>query len=86
MYCPAARCAWVQVMNRSNPSTVVGGGEMNRVTSSAVSSDSSDGASDSRSSRSVTFSPASTGRPERQSLLVISARDGLVTATSIPGW
>ena len=33
-------------MNRSNPSTVVGGGEMNRATSSVVSSAKSDGASD----------------------------------------
>ena len=33
-------------MNRSKPSTVVGGGEMNRATSSVVSSAKSDGASD----------------------------------------
>ena len=41
-------------MNRSKPSTVVGGGEMNRDTSSVVSSEKSDAASDARSSRSTT--------------------------------
>jgi len=48
-------------MNRSNPSIVVGGGEMNRATSSVESIDSNEGASDSRSSRSVTIDPVSTG-------------------------
>ncbi len=54
-------------MNRSNPSTEVGGGEMNRDTSSVVSSEKSDAASDARSSRSTTWLPASTGSPLRQS-------------------
>ena len=61
-------------MNVSNPSTVVGGGEMNRATSSVVSSAKSEGASDARSSRSVTLAPASTGRPLCQSLLVTASR------------
>src|SRR5437868_751054 len=46
-------------MKRSKPSTVVGGGEMNRDTSSLVSIAKSDGASDVRSSRSVTVLPPS---------------------------
>jgi hypothetical protein len=54
-------------MNRSNPSTVVGGGEMKRETSSLVSIVRSEGASAVRSSRSVTPRPCSTGRPVRQS-------------------
>ncbi len=48
-------------MNRSNPSTVVGGGEMKRATSSVDSIDSSEGASDSRNSRSDTMEPVSIG-------------------------
>ena len=36
MYRPAARSSWVHWMNRSNPTTVVGGGEMKRETSGAV--------------------------------------------------
>ena len=55
-------------MNRSNPSTVVGGGEMNRATSSVDNIASSDGASDSRSSRNVAWAPVSTGSAWRQSL------------------
>ena len=58
-------------MNFSNPSTVLGGGEMNRETSSVVSKANSDGASDARSSRNVTVAPASSGRPLRQSVLVV---------------
>ena len=57
-------------MKRSNPSTVDGGGEMKRETSSVVSSASSDGASESRSSRSVKPVPVSTGSARRQSLVV----------------
>ena len=53
-------------MKRSKPSTVVGGGEMNRETSSVVSIASSDGASSARSSRSVKFDPAITGSAVRQ--------------------
>ena len=41
-------------MNRSKPSTVVGGGEMNRDTSSVVSIANSEAASEWRSSRRVT--------------------------------
>jgi len=44
-YWPAARCRRVQAMNRSNPSTLVGGGEMKRITSSVVSAANSAGAS-----------------------------------------
>ena len=54
-------------MNRSNPSTVVGGGEMKRDTSSVESIARSEGASESRSSRSVTIVPVSTGSACRQS-------------------
>ena len=60
-------------MNRSKPSTVVGGGEMKRATSSVESIASSDGASESRSSRSVTIDPVSTGSACRQSLVVVAA-------------
>jgi hypothetical protein len=45
-YEPAARCLWLHRTNFSKPSTVVGGGEMKRLTSSVVSSDSSHGASE----------------------------------------
>ena len=67
MYCPAARCCCVHVMNRSNPSTVVGGGEMKRVTSSVVSIASSEGASLSSSSRIVKAPLDRTGSASRQS-------------------
>ena len=60
-------------MKRSNPSTVVGGGEMNRATSSVVSSAQSDVASDARISRNTTCVPRSVGRPCCQSLLTIGA-------------
>ena len=63
-------------MNRSNPSTVLGGGEMKRETSSAVRSAKSDGASDARSSLRVTVVPASIGRLLRQSVLTAAAADG----------
>jgi hypothetical protein len=49
-------------MNRSKPSTDVGGGEMKRDTSSLESIARSDGASESRSSRNVTIVPVITGR------------------------
>jgi hypothetical protein len=49
-------------MKRSKPSTVVGGGEMNRATSSVVSMASSDGASSIRSSRMVKVVPDMTGK------------------------
>src|SRR5947207_2330505 len=52
-------------MNRSNPSTVVGGGEMNRATSSVANIARRDGASDSRSSRRVTLDPAFDTRAPR---------------------
>jgi hypothetical protein len=48
-------------MNRSKDSTVEGGGEMNRVTSSVVSMAKSDGASDARISRRMTRDPQRTG-------------------------
>jgi len=54
-------------MNFSNPSTVDGGGEMNRATSSVVSIAWSVGASLARSARSVTPSAASAGSAVRQS-------------------
>ena len=45
-------------MNCSKPDTDVGGGEMKRATSSALSMAKSDGASEARSSRSTTRAPA----------------------------
>jgi hypothetical protein len=60
-------------MNFSKPSTVLGGGEMKRDTSSVVNSAKSDGASDARSSRSVTVAPASNGRLSRQFELTVPA-------------
>jgi hypothetical protein len=79
-YVPAARWRSVQAMNRSKPSTVLGGGEMKRETSSVVSSAKSDGASDVRSSRKVTVVPASIGRLSRQSVLTVGAMDDWMTA------
>jgi hypothetical protein len=70
-------------MNRSNPSTVEGGGEMNRETSSVVSIANSDGASEIRSSRSVTPFALSTGRPSRQSVLTTSAETDPMNSDSI---
>src|SRR4029079_9080501 len=72
MYWPAARLRCAQPMKRSNPSSVVGGGEMNLATSSVVSDTNSDGASLNRSSRSVTIDPINVGSPVRQ-----SAADGI---------
>ena len=60
-------------MNRSNPSIELGGGEMNRATSSVVSSAKSDGASEVRISRSATDCPISIGSCSRQLLLIDSA-------------
>ena len=72
-------------MKRSKPSTVVGGGEMKRATSSVDSIASSDGASDSRSSRSVTIEPVSTGSDCRQSLVVVFAgADAAAMTTARP--
>jgi hypothetical protein len=62
------RCAYS--MNFSKPSTDVGGGVMNRATSSVVSSAKSDAASERRSSRSWKPAPCSTGSARRQSVLV----------------
>jgi len=84
---PGAALPNVQAMKRSNPSTVVGGGEMNRDTSSVVSSAQSDVASDARSSRNTTCVPRSVGRPCRQSLLTIGAtagRTGLTATEAVP--
>ena len=58
-------------MNFSKPSTVVGGGEMKRDTSSGVSIAKRDGASETSSSRSVTLLPVSTGSALRQSLVTV---------------
>ena len=66
-YVPAVRCRSVHAMKPLKPSTVDGGGEMKRETSSGVSIANSDFASEVRSSRSVTTVPFSTGRPRCQS-------------------
>jgi hypothetical protein len=58
------------MMKRSKPWTVVGGGEMNRDTSSVVNIASRDGASSRRSSRSEKVEPVSTGKPAFQLLVV----------------
>src|SRR4029079_15346500 len=68
MYWPAARWRCAPPMQRSNPSSVVGGGEMNLATSSVVSDTNSDGASLNRNSRSVTIDPINVGSPVRQSV------------------
>ena len=49
-------------MNMSNPCSVAGGGDISRVTSCEFNIASSEGASDGRSSRSVTLADDSTGR------------------------
>ncbi len=73
-------------MNFSKPSTVVGGGEMKRATSSVVSIANSDAASSRRSSRSVKFEPVSTGRAERQSLETTEGSvEAFLAPRSIPG-
>src|SRR3982751_882757 len=69
-------------MNRSKPSTVVGGGEMNRATSSVESIASSDGASERRSSRSVTIDPVRTGSALRQSDVVVAADARAIAITA----
>ena len=74
---PAARWRIVHAMNRSNPSIVLGGGEMNRATSSVVSIEKSEAASEIRSSRRTTRFPLNTGRPVRQSVLI---------TTEVCGW
>src|SRR6185295_2705351 len=63
-------------MKRSKPSTVLGGGEMKRDTSSVVSIAKSDCASEMRSSRSVTPLLVSTGSPARQSVVVMTSSTG----------
>ena len=60
-YEPAARFLWLHLTKDSNPSTVVGGGEMKRLTSSVDSSESSQGASESCSSRSLVVRFISSG-------------------------
>src|SRR5262245_3300555 len=60
-------------MNPSNPSSVVGGGEMNWVTSSFVSSASNDAASAGLNSRSWMRSPVRTGSRTRQSVMTRSS-------------
>ena len=65
-------------MNRSNPSTVAGGGEMNRVTSSPAIARNNEGASLTRSSRKVTCVPARAGSPLRQSFF--ASGDGTTSA------
>ena len=69
-------------MKRSKPSTVVGGGEMNRDTSSVVSIAKSDGASDARSSRSVTMFPVSTGSRCCQSVVMTCSAETGTTCVS----
>ena len=61
-------------MKRSKPSTVVGGGEMKRATSSVVSSAKSDGASDARSSRSVTVRAGQHRQPVAPVVLTVLDR------------
>src|SRR5687767_11847609 len=85
----AARSARAHVMNFSKPSTVVGGGEMKRDTSSGVSMANSAGASETSRSRSVTSVPVSTGSEVRQSLVTVAvalAIDVGVMARSRSGW
>ena len=68
-------------MKRSNPSTLVGGGEMKRDTSSLDIAAKSAGASLARSSRSTTSDPVSVGRPDRQSMTVVVSISGIVDTT-----
>src|SRR6185295_17743295 len=83
MYRPAARSRCAHAMNRSKPSTVVGGGEMNRATSSVVSSSSNALASDVRSSRSVTAPFVSTGKTCRQSLVTHGRAPGATLSRAL---
>jgi hypothetical protein len=71
------------MMKRSKPSTVVGGGEMKRDTSSVVSIANSEAASSRRSSRSVKPVPVSTGRPDFQSLVVTVVLVAVVVALTM---
>ncbi len=76
-------------MKRSNPSTVVGGGEMKRETSSVVSIAKSEAASEARSSLSVTRRPVRTGRPLRQSVVttsVVAVVVCMAICISTSGW
>jgi hypothetical protein len=73
-------------MNRSNPSTVEGGGEMKRATSSVVRRANSGAASDARISRSTTCAPRSAGRPARQSLLTTGALVGWTMVRLAGAW
>src|SRR5688572_29786394 len=68
-------------MKRSKPSTVVGGGEMKRDTSSVESIARSTGASSARSSRSVSLVPISAGSAERQSVVVTG--DGAAKSAAV---
>ena len=74
----------VQTMNRSNPSSELGGGEMNRATSRSVSSANNDDASDWRSSRRTTCLPHSTGSPSRQLALVSCLNSWTIVWVIIP--
>ena len=69
-------------MNRSKPSTVVGGGEMKRATSADVNSWHKAAASDSRSSRSRTVAADSTGSVCFQSVTAVLPVNWLVFARS----
>ncbi len=72
-------------MNCSKPATVVGGGVMNRDTSSVVSNAQSAGASVAQSSRSVTRSPASAGSPCRQSVVVMASLNDACNVSVLVG-
>ena len=72
-------------MKRSNPSTVVGGGEMKRDTSSVVSSACSDGASDGRSWRSVARRPPRAGSARCQSEAAAATVGGITATASRTG-
>ena len=66
MYLPCSRSRRLQSMNHEKRSTVVGGGDMKRATSGAVSTGSRWEASSGCSSRSTQCSPVSTGTASRQ--------------------
>ena len=73
-------------MNLAKPSTVVGGGEMKRVTSSVVSNASREDASLTRSSRSVMPFPCRTGSCVFQSELTAAVVLVLTMMTGISVW
>src|SRR5580765_2936498 len=75
---PSWRWRAVHAMNFSKPSTVGGGGEINRVTSAQPSDASNAAASPRRSSRNVIIDPFSIGRPSRQSWRDAGAGVGIV--------